>query len=546
MARIFVDGRVPDVSRRIGEILRQDRHEIEFVDSARQIDGRLGGKTHNVLILTGAPDERRAASMRHVFSEQVPNPPVIGVRGAADDGTGGDGSGGDDAPGAAAWSALDDVLALPLDPTTVRQTVRTQLARYELQLETGIIGRTEAMQEVLERIHLIAPVHSTVLLTGESGTGKELVARAIHRASRRRASPFIPVNCAALPESLLESELFGHEKGAFTGATSLRRGMFELADRGTLFLDEIAEMPLGTQTRLLRVLEARSFMRVGGDHEIDVDVRIVAATNRDLRSAVTAGDFRRDLYYRVNVLQIHLPPLRERQDDIPLLVKRFVREFASAHDRRFRGIAPDTLDLLLGYSWPGNVRELRNLIENMVVLAPGGVIRPGDLPAEIRRNKPQLPVPIENTVTPPTTVGLTDPATIEFIFRTLVELKADVEGLKRELRDRNLQALPAGFEPGAEIEVIERLQPDQRDGQAEDQQSDWEEGDADPEAIWSLAFRLGLTFDEIQRKVIEATLERTGGNRRETARRLGIPERTLYRRLREYESADPNGGSSKV
>ena len=206
------------------------------------------------------------------------------------------------------------------------------------------------MREMFERIHMIAPVISTVLLTGESGTGKELVARAIHRLSPRRTKPFIPVNCAALPESLLESELFGHEKGAFTGATSMRRGMFELADGGTLLLDEIAEMPLPTQTRLLRILESRRFMRVGGDRELEVNVRVVAATNRELRQAVETGHFRRDLYYRINVLNIEVPPLRHRRNDIPVLVRRFIADLSQAHDRDFRGLAPEALEILLALS----------------------------------------------------------------------------------------------------------------------------------------------------------------------------------------------------
>ena len=193
------------------------------------------------------------------------------------------------------------------------------------------------MREVLERISTIAAVQSTVLVTGESGTGKELAARAIHQLSPRRARPFIAVNCAAIPETLLESELFGHEKGAFTGATSRRKGMFELADAGTLLLDEIGEMPPALQTRLLRVLETRSFMRVGGDVEIKVNVRVIAATNQQLRESVRTGSFRKDLYYRLNVLRVDLPPLRRRRSDIPILVRRFIDELSQIHERGFKG-----------------------------------------------------------------------------------------------------------------------------------------------------------------------------------------------------------------
>ncbi len=213
-----------------------------------------------------------------------------------------------------------------------------------------------------ERVSQYAPVHSTVLIEGESGTGKELIARAIHDLSARASKPFIAVNCAALTESLLESELFGHEKGAFTGATSLRKGHFEIADRGTLLLDEVGEMPLSTQVKLLRVLEEREFMRVGGSTPIRVDVRVLASTNRDLESAVEAGEFRRDLYYRLNVLNVRMPPLRERRDDIPLLIHHFVQEFCTQNDRQFVGITDEAMSVLKNYDWPGNVRELRNLV----------------------------------------------------------------------------------------------------------------------------------------------------------------------------------------
>ena len=273
---------------------------------------------------------------------------------------------------------------------------RRAIERRRLRAITGIVGDTDAMHQVVERVLQIAPVASTVLVTGESGTGKELVARGIHALSPRRHKPFIAVNVAALSETLLESELFGHEKGAFTGAIDARKGLFELSDGGTIFLDEIGEMPLSTQTKLLRVLEQREFHRVGGEKTIKVDVRIVAATNQDLRQLVTVGSFRRDLYFRLNVLSIELPPLRERRDDIPLLVEAFVREISERLDLEFPGISREAMDLLRNYAWPGNIRELRNLVESMVVLAPGRVIRPEDIPDDVRggRGSSLLPAPI--------------------------------------------------------------------------------------------------------------------------------------------------------
>ena len=262
-------------------------------------------------------------------------------------------------------------------------TARRLIDRRHLQERTGIVGESDSIQEVLVKIEQMAPVSSTVLVQGESGSGKELVAKGLHDLSRRRNEAFITVNCAALPETLLESELFGHEKGAFTGAAERRLGRFELADGGTIFLDEIGEIPLSTQVKLLRVLESRTFFRVGGTQPIKVDVRVVAATNRALRDAVTLGEFRDDLYYRLNVLNIYLPPLRERRGDIPLLVRRFIREFAKTHDRPFRGITAEAMQRLVNAPWPGNVRQLRNLVESMVVLAPGAEIRASDIPADV-------------------------------------------------------------------------------------------------------------------------------------------------------------------
>ncbi len=264
---------------------------------------------------------------------------------------------------------FDEVFGASTTAADVAAVGRTAIERRRLQRITGIVGETDAMREVLERVVQIAPVSATVLVTGESGTGKELVARGIHGLSPRRHKAFIAVNVAALSETLLESELFGHEKGAFTGAIDSRRGLFELADGGTIFLDEIGEMPLATQTKLLRVLEQREFHRVGGEKALKVDVRIIAATNQDLRQLLAIGEFRRDLYFRLNVLHIELPALRERRDDIPLLVEEFVRDASERHDRTFAGISPPAMEILRDYSWPGNVRELRNLIESMVVLS---------------------------------------------------------------------------------------------------------------------------------------------------------------------------------
>src|SRR6266705_3269719 len=333
---------------------------------------------------------------------------------------------------------LTAFLVKPADPAEVTATVRRLIERRRLQARTGILGESPAIQEVLVKIEQMAPVSATVLIEGESGTGKELVARALHDLSPRRAKPFIAVNCAAIPETLLESELFGHEKGSFTGAAERRLGRFELANEGTIFLDEVGEMPPATQVKLLRVLEDRSFFRVGGTQPIKVDVRVTAATNKSLKEAVSLGTFRDDLFYRLNVLSVYLPPLRERRSDIPLLVRTFITEFAKTHDRPFKGITPEALQILVDADWPGNVRQLRNLIESMVVLAPEGEIRSRDIPPDIREGSRGLPVRIE---TGRTVAG----QELEFIFRTLVELKMQLEDLRTRIQER----------PSERVEVIE-------------------------------------------------------------------------------------------
>src|SRR5262245_47332123 len=290
----------------------------------------------------------------------------------------------------------------------------------------------------------MAPVSSTVLIEGESGTGKELVARAIRTLSPRKNRPFIAVNVGALPESLLESELFGHEKGAFTGAAERRLGRFELADTGTLFLDEIGEIPPHTQVKLLRVLEEREFMRLGGVQPIGVNVRVVAATNQPLRELVDEGRFRADLYYRLNVLRIYLPPLRERQEDIPRLVRRFIQEYSKQHDRRFHGISSEEMQFIVYYPCPGNVRELRNLIESMVLLSPGHEIQPDDLPRQIRDQGTARLLPVH---VGPIVRGQEQSAgrELEFIVRSLLELKLQVEELRRRMDDDNRPPVRDGW-----------------------------------------------------------------------------------------------------
>jgi len=290
-----------------------------------------------------------------------------------------------------AWDFIEKPLALEKTlVTAARALEHARLARENTALRetlgqrTEIIGESAAIRGLREQIATAAPTTGRVLVHGENGSGKELVARAIHAGSARRAGPFVEVNCAAIPEELIESELFGHEKGAFTGAHARRRGKFELADGGTLFLDEIGDMSLKTQAKVLRALEERAFERVGGKDTIRVDVRVIAASNRDLEGLIRAGRFRDDLYYRLNVIPIEVPPLRERRDDVPALVDHFVALFCAENGKRPKTLSGEALAYFLAYDWPGNVRELRNMLERLVIMAPGDVIDADDLPAPLR------------------------------------------------------------------------------------------------------------------------------------------------------------------
>jgi len=271
---------------------------------------------------------------------------------------------------------------------------RNQLIEENERLKSGtelnMVGETPAICKIHELVAKAAPKISTVLICGESGTGKELVAKAIHRNSPRSSMPFVAINCASLAEALLESELFGHEKGAFTGAIAQKKGNLEIADRGTVFLDEVSEIPIGIQAKLLRVIQEREFQRVGGTRTIRIDVRFIAATNRNLEQAIRMGKFRQDLYYRLNVIRIDIPPLRERHDDIPLLAKYFVSKYSKTLQRRVKGISPEALECLLEYDWPGNVRELENLIERAVVLGSNELILLEDLPESLVENSPKI------------------------------------------------------------------------------------------------------------------------------------------------------------
>ncbi len=351
-------------------------------------------------------------------------------------------------------------LTKPLDIGELRTVVdkasqSQRLARSNIELQKqlnerfgfeGVIGNSQALHTVVARLRQIAPTSASVLITGESGTGKELVAKALHNNGPRRYKPFVTLNCAALSDNILESELFGHVKGAFTGADRERKGWFEHANGGTLFLDEVGDIPLGTQVKLLRALESGEIVRVGTNEPIKVNVRLISATNRDLTEANAAGTFRQDLYHRLKVVSIKLPPLRERREDIDLLIDHFLKEFTTSHEKKIGSITLVARKVLRQHSWPGNVRELKNVIESMVVIDSDGVL--------------------------------------------------DVDDLTEDLQVVSAAA------PGDKSAAIDSL--------------------------------VGKPLEEIEKHFITETLKLTGGNREEAARMLGIGERTLYRKLKEY------------
>jgi len=389
------------------------------------------------------------------------------------------------------------------DPGELRREVERLLLLRRIRQRSGIVGRSRAVTQMLTLIAQAAPLDVTVLIQGESGTGKELVARAIHQHSTRSTGPFVGLNCGAIGEGVLESELFGHVRGAFTGAVQHHRGVFQRADKGTLFLDEVGEMPLAMQTRFLRALETGEFTPVGGARSEHSDTRLIAATNRDLASDVEQGRFRADLYYRLRVVVIPTPPLRERIEDLPILAHTFLEQENRRHGLAVRGFSREALGAMIRYPWPGNIRELRNQISSLVVLKQRGLIELDDLPAEIlsagqAARQARLPVPS----------GGTGELDSKLLLATLIELRRDMQQIKDLLTARD-RVPPAGM-----TGLV----------------------DAVTGASGGAAAPITEAGDlrSAERQLIEAALRATGGHRREAAQRLGISERTLYRKLRRY------------
>jgi DNA-binding NtrC family response regulator len=490
---VIIAGRIPDANRDLPEALRKAGLEVALAAGGEDALRLLRGGNGHRLVLIGAPEEIAphvlAAGIRRRFPDVPlalllpPSTDVSLVREEALDVSG---------------RSTDEVVG----------AVRGLLTpRKKTPRETKLIGASREMERVRQSIALVAPTSMTILITGESGTGKDIVARLIHEKSPRRESPFVAVNCAALPEGILESELFGHEKGAFTGAAGRREGRFELAHKGTLFLDEIGDMPVQTQAKLLRVLEEKRFLRVGGVRDVSVDVRLLAATNADLEQAVTDGRFREDLFYRLNVIQIHLPPLRDRREDIPELVEVFASEAGADHSLDPVRFSRDAIRTLAEFHWPGNVRQLRNLIEKVTILEQGKTIDSSEverfLGERFARSR-NLPVPLSDGA------GKADR---ELIYRTLLAIRREIAELREMIRTRREGGGPA-YPPAAEgayraeAEVVELDEaPETRDRR---------------------------TAADFEKEAIRRALVASGGNRRRAAEILQIGERTLYRKLQKY------------
>ena len=394
---------------------------------------------------------------------------------------------------------------------------------HRLQKQSGIIGTSKKINELLGMIGQVAPVDISVLVYGESGVGKEVMARAIHKHSKRLNNPMIIVNCGAIPEGIIESELFGHKKGAFTGASQDRKGYFEEANKGTIFLDEIGEAPLETQVKLLRVLETGEYIRVGESKVRYTDVRVIAATNKNLSELVKKNSFRQDLYYRLKTVMIMVPALRERVEDINPLVERFALEFARSNEILYRGFMPEAIKLMKQYDWPGNVRELKNFVEKIMVLEKGERITSdmvsrelSDVISKEKISNYQLPIAVNNTA---------QQAEIDIILRQLFSLKQDTEIIKNLISIDNENSI-INSKPiiqNDNVNIIKSITDTKILDVAEDRNSLIRD-----DAIGDIKMK------ELEKEAIIRTLRFYNKNRRKTARSLGVSERTLYRKIEDY------------
>jgi transcriptional regulator with PAS, ATPase and Fis domain len=380
------------------------------------------------------------------------------------------------------------------------------MQREEFQKQHGIIGESVAITEIVEIIRQVAPTDITVLITGESGVGKEIFAKAIHKASKRASKPMITVNCGAIPEGIIESELFGHEKGSFTGASDSRKGYFEMSDGGTIFLDEIGELPINTQSKFLRVLESGEFMRVGSNVTKKVDVRVIAATNKNLESEVRNNNFRQDLFFRLRSINILIPPLRERKEDIQLLVKYFSENFAQRNNIKVEGFSEDAIEVMKEYKWFGNIRELKNLIESLFVIKHGRLIEAEDIKKHLKSFDNGYSDTYVNRNLPVHTYKTSEQVERELIYRALLEIKNDVDDIKGfiDTYQKNDNFETRSVLPASYIETHNSVTDED------------------------------LTLDEMGKRYIIKMLKKFHGNKRLAAKKLNISERTLYRKINEF------------
>ena len=456
------------------EVLEREGYDLFAASGGREALETLAAEDIDVVITDEKmPDLSGIDLLKHI-KDNYPYTQVIILTGY----------GSIDSAVQATKAGADGYLEKPIQINILRQTTKNALEKRSLFLQNvnlreqlddkfgfaNIIGTSKPMQEVFRMIRLVAPTNATVLIRGESGVGKELIANAIHNHSRRKDKPYRTINCGALYRELLESELFGHERGAFTGATTRKLGLFEQANGGTLLLDEVGEMGPETQVKFLRVLEGQEFTRLGGDKPIKTDVRIVAATNADLEDSIKNGKFRTDLYHRINRFPIRVPPLRERRADIPLLASAFIKEFSREHERSISGITPQAMDYLKNAAWDGNIRELRNVIETAIILAQRETLDLGDFSSEFQASFADSEIDSD----PDTQMGI-----------------------------------PVGLDT-----------PDNQESSVDT------EGDK--------VGTVGMTMEDIEKEAIRKTLAETGNNKKRAAEMLGIGLRTLYRKLESY------------
>ena len=422
--------------------------------------------------------------------------------------------------------------------------------REVFQEQYGLIGTSDAMRQVIDKIMQVAKTDITVTIQGESGVGKDVTARAIHALSERRLNNLVIVNCGAIPEGIIESELFGHEKGAFTGANESREGYFEKANNGTIFLDEIGDTPKNVQVKLLRVLENGEFFRVGSSKVQTTNVRVIAATNQNLWKLVQDGIFREDLYYRLDTVHIHIPPLRERQEDIIPIFRKFVQEFSTRYDSVFKGFSDEARSLLTSYRWPGNVRELKNVAEQLVVLEKSQFIDKEKLQKYLKGrqhegsadNLPMLSTgKTESSASPDL-----DHKDRELIYRALVELRNDISDVKKmfanflysTFSNKNIKALPAAVrEEVNKVEVANSEEDYSGSGslgiQSMPKAPDIEE-DEESEVMDFFGSEEIPSIEDAEKFLIQQALKKYNGNRRKASETLGVSERTLYRKLDQY------------